>query len=106
MCDPSLTWYESVNKVLVLATTLELIELLLLFATCHSKIDGGKLDSHNLRTLLQNTREYDAMSRLRHGLSSGWQFRGYGDNSPEETGWLPVQKVPAQVHMDLLANGK
>ncbi|KAK2038792.1 family 2 glycosyl hydrolase [Colletotrichum somersetense] len=44
------------------------------------------------------------MAPLRHELSSGWTFRQQDDAS--ESPWLPVPKVPSQVHIDLLANNK
>ncbi|GKT45390.1 beta-mannosidase B [Colletotrichum spaethianum] len=44
------------------------------------------------------------MPLLRHELSSGWTFRQQDDAS--ENPWLPVPKVPSQVHVDLLANNK
>ncbi|KAI1426373.1 family 2 glycosyl hydrolase [Xylaria sp. FL1777] len=46
------------------------------------------------------------MARSRHELSDGWQFREADDGSSNENPWLPVQSVPTQVHMDLLANKK
>ncbi|KAI3327859.1 glycoside hydrolase family 2 protein [Xylariaceae sp. AK1471] len=46
------------------------------------------------------------MARLRHDLSYGWQFQEDDDSSSRENPWLPVQNVPTQVHMDLLANNK
>ncbi|KAI0549491.1 family 2 glycosyl hydrolase [Xylaria curta] len=46
------------------------------------------------------------MARSRHDLSHGWQFREYNGNSSNESPWLPVQNVPTQVHVDLLANKK
>ncbi|KAI1501848.1 family 2 glycosyl hydrolase [Biscogniauxia marginata] len=42
------------------------------------------------------------MARSRHGLSHGWSFRQSDDESNDA--WLPVPKVPSQVHIDLLAN--
>ncbi|KAK1585544.1 family 2 glycosyl hydrolase [Colletotrichum navitas] len=44
------------------------------------------------------------MALLRHELSSGWSFKQQDDAS--EHPWLPVPKVPSQVHVDLLANNK
>ncbi|KAL7623756.1 hypothetical protein AAE478_005309 [Parahypoxylon ruwenzoriense] len=44
------------------------------------------------------------MARTRYDLDQGWTFRQH-DNSSSDS-WLPVQKVPSQVHMDLLANNK
>ncbi|KAI0512873.1 family 2 glycosyl hydrolase [Xylaria bambusicola] len=46
------------------------------------------------------------MARSRHDLSHGWQFRETPGPSSSENPWLPVQVVPTQVHMDLLANKK
>ncbi|KAJ3580342.1 hypothetical protein NPX13_g220 [Xylaria arbuscula] len=46
------------------------------------------------------------MARSRHALSSGWQFRETVGNSSSDAPWLPVQAVPTQVHMDLLANNE
>ncbi|KAI0401166.1 family 2 glycosyl hydrolase [Xylaria palmicola] len=45
------------------------------------------------------------MARSRHDLSHGWQFREDDGTSPGHP-WLPVPRVPSQVHMDLLANSK
>ncbi|KAH7361879.1 beta-mannosidase [Plectosphaerella cucumerina] len=44
------------------------------------------------------------MLRSRVDLQTGWTFRQRDDESPEA--WLPVLKVPSQVHVDLLANKK
>ncbi|KAK6221765.1 glycosyl hydrolase family 2 [Colletotrichum tabaci] len=44
------------------------------------------------------------MALLRHELSSGWTFKQEDDTS--ENPWLPVPKIPSQVHVDLLANDK
>ncbi|KAI5862460.1 glycoside hydrolase family 2 protein [Durotheca rogersii] len=44
------------------------------------------------------------MARTRHPLDRGWTFRLDDDASADS--WLPVQKVPSQVHLDLLANNK
>lgn len=41
------------------------------------------------------------MAPTRYDLSTGWTLKETGDIS--ET-WLPVEKVPSQVHIDLLAN--
>jgi beta-mannosidase len=41
------------------------------------------------------------MARHSIQLDKGWTFRQHQGSSPE---WLPVEKVPTQVHMDLLAN--
>ncbi len=46
------------------------------------------------------------MTCSRHDLSHGWQFREANDSSSNENPWLPVQSVPTQVHIDLLANKK
>lgn len=43
------------------------------------------------------------MSRQSTQLVSGWTFRQHQGPSTE---WLPVDKVPTQVHTDLLANKK
>lgn len=43
------------------------------------------------------------MSRQSTQLVSGWTFRQHQGPSTE---WLPVEKVPTQVHTDLLANKK
>jgi beta-mannosidase len=43
------------------------------------------------------------MALSRTQLSSGWRFKQQ-DWPAEE--WLPVAKVPSQVHMDLVANKK
>ncbi|OTB01143.1 glycoside hydrolase family 2 protein [Hypoxylon sp. CI-4A] len=43
------------------------------------------------------------MSLIRYALDHGWLFR-QGDEDLSVDGWLPVQKVPTQVHIDLLAN--
>ncbi|XXG97371.1 hypothetical protein Hte_003670 [Hypoxylon texense] len=44
------------------------------------------------------------MALARYGLGHGWTFRQSENSSSED--WLPVQKVPSQVHMDLIANKK
>ncbi|KAI0007242.1 glycoside hydrolase family 2 protein [Xylariaceae sp. FL0662B] len=44
------------------------------------------------------------MASARHLLGHGWSFRQSDDDSADA--WLPVQRVPSQVHMDLLANDK
>ncbi|KAI5925875.1 family 2 glycosyl hydrolase [Camillea tinctor] len=44
------------------------------------------------------------MARFKQILSDGWTFRQTDDDSADA--WLPVPKVPSQVHMDLLANQK
>ncbi|KAI0422464.1 family 2 glycosyl hydrolase [Xylaria grammica] len=46
------------------------------------------------------------MTRTRHDLRHGWKFREDSGGSLIETPWLPVQNVPTQVHMDLLANNE
>ncbi|KAJ8131373.1 hypothetical protein O1611_g2249 [Lasiodiplodia mahajangana] len=46
------------------------------------------------------------MARSRHDLNRGWQFREDDGSSSNGNPWLPVQSVPTQVHMDLLANKK
>ncbi|KAI8634287.1 glycoside hydrolase family 2 protein [Xylariaceae sp. FL1651] len=46
------------------------------------------------------------MARSRHNLSHGWQFREHNGSSSHGDAWLPVQKVPTQVHMDLLSNNR
>jgi beta-mannosidase len=37
-------------------------------------------------------------------LSTGWTFKQADDSSADA--WLPVQKVPTNVHLDLLDNKK
>ncbi|KAL0930557.1 glycosyl hydrolase family 2 [Colletotrichum truncatum] len=44
------------------------------------------------------------MALLRHEINSGWSFKQKDDES--ENPWLPVAKVPSEVHVDLLANKK
>ncbi|KAH6670314.1 beta-mannosidase [Plectosphaerella plurivora] len=44
------------------------------------------------------------MLRSRVNLSTGWSFKQRDDESPEA--WLPVVKVPSQVHIDLLSHKK
>ena len=41
-------------------------------------------------------------------LSDNWQFRQADDDEQDSTGsaWMPVARVPTNVHLDLLANGK
>ncbi|KAI1179535.1 glycoside hydrolase family 2 protein [Nemania sp. FL0916] len=46
------------------------------------------------------------MACSRHDLSHGWQCREDNDSPLSENPWLPVQKVPTQIHLDLLANKK
>ncbi|KAI1370328.1 glycoside hydrolase family 2 protein [Hypoxylon crocopeplum] len=43
------------------------------------------------------------MALTRHNLDNEWTFQ-QSDGSDDD--WLPVQSVPSQVHMDLLANDK
>ncbi|KAI1340065.1 family 2 glycosyl hydrolase [Xylariaceae sp. FL0016] len=44
------------------------------------------------------------MARSRHDLTKGWTFR-QNDNTADDA-WLPVENVPSQVHVDLMANKK
>ncbi|KAK7753810.1 hypothetical protein SLS62_004176 [Diatrype stigma] len=44
------------------------------------------------------------MTSFKHPLSSGWEFRQADDDSADA--WMPVRKVPTEVHLDLLANKK
>jgi beta-mannosidase len=44
------------------------------------------------------------MQRSQVNLRTGWSMRDADDNAPEA--WLPVEKVPSSVHVDLLANNK
>jgi beta-mannosidase len=44
------------------------------------------------------------MRRSRTSLRTGWLLRDADNNTPEA--WLPVEKAPSSVHVDLLANGK
>jgi hypothetical protein len=37
-------------------------------------------------------------------LSEGWMFKQTDDTS--EDAWMPVKKVPTNVHLDLMDNGK
>jgi hypothetical protein len=37
-------------------------------------------------------------------LSEGWSFKQSDDTSKEA--WMPVKKVPTNVHLDLIDNGK
>lgn len=45
-------------------------------------------------------------------LRKNWLFRQAGDNehddldSDSDSAWMPVARVPTNVHLDLLANGK
>ncbi|KAI2779269.1 glycoside hydrolase family 2 protein [Daldinia loculata] len=43
------------------------------------------------------------MAPTKHILDQGWTFQQSNSSSDD---WLPVQKVPSQVHIDLLANNK
>ncbi|KAH6700937.1 beta-mannosidase [Verticillium dahliae] len=43
-----------------------------------------------------------SMLRSRQNLRSGWSFKQHDDDDPGA--WLPVETVPSQVHIDLLAN--
>ncbi|KAF3071314.1 Beta-mannosidase B [Daldinia childiae] len=43
------------------------------------------------------------MASTKHILDQGWTFQQSNISSDD---WLPVQKVPSQVHIDLLANNK
>jgi hypothetical protein len=38
-----------------------------------------------------------------HHLSHGWSFKQAGES---ENAWLAVDKVPTNVHLDLIAHGK
>jgi beta-mannosidase len=37
-------------------------------------------------------------------LSEGWAFKQTGDTTKDA--WMPVKKVPTNVHLDLMDNGK
>lgn len=39
-----------------------------------------------------------------HELTDGWTFKQADDTS--EDAWLPVKKVPTNVHLDLIDNAK
>lgn len=41
------------------------------------------------------------MAHTRVELSSGWEFKQQDDKD-----WLPVRRVPSEVHVDLLAHKK
>jgi beta-mannosidase len=41
--------------------------------------------------------------RSKQELKTGWQLKQQDDPKEE---WLPVKKIPSQVHVDLLANEK
>ncbi|GKT61540.1 glycoside hydrolase family 2 protein [Colletotrichum tofieldiae] len=45
------------------------------------------------------------MALLRRELSRGWSFKQQDDDALDNP-WLPVPKIPSQVHVDLLANNK
>jgi hypothetical protein len=45
------------------------------------------------------------MQKQSQELSTGWFMKEHG--AEEDTGpWLPVRRVPSEVHLDLLANKK
>lgn len=44
------------------------------------------------------------MQKLTQELSTGWVMKEHGGSTISS--WLPVKKVPSQVHIDLLANKK
>ncbi|RYP09821.1 hypothetical protein DL764_001075 [Monosporascus ibericus] len=44
------------------------------------------------------------MAFSKHPLDSGWEFRQKDDDSANS--WLPARRIPSEVHLDLLANGK
>ena len=48
------------------------------------------------------------MSLKRIYLTKNWHFRlaGERDDDKDILGWMPVARVPTNVHLDLLANGK
>ncbi len=37
-------------------------------------------------------------------LATGWEFKATDDTAPGA--WLPVEKVPSVVHLDLMKNDK
>lgn len=39
-----------------------------------------------------------------HRLTDGWSFRQTDDTAGDA--WLPVKRVPTNVHLDLIDNGK
>lgn len=39
-----------------------------------------------------------------HDLTEGWSFKQGDDDS--ENAWLPVKKVPTNVHLDLIEHAK
>jgi beta-mannosidase len=39
-----------------------------------------------------------------HHLTDGWTFKQADDDAQDA--WLPVAKVPTNVHLDLIDNGK
>lgn len=45
-----------------------------------------------------------AKAMTTHNLTSGWTFKQADDTS--DTAWLPVQRVPTNVHLDLIDNGR
>ncbi|KAI1330618.1 glycoside hydrolase family 2 protein [Xylariaceae sp. FL0255] len=44
------------------------------------------------------------MSYTRYHLCDGWQFRE--DDETDSNDWMPVKRVPTEVHLDLIANEK
>lgn len=46
----------------------------------------------------------DIMQKSMRELKTGWSLKQAGDVSNEC--WIPVKKVPSQVHIDLIANKK
>lgn len=44
------------------------------------------------------------MQKSTRELKTGWSMKQAGDNTNEC--WIPVEKVPSQVHIDLIANKK
>ncbi|KAF2461876.1 glycoside hydrolase superfamily [Lineolata rhizophorae] len=45
-----------------------------------------------------------AVPHVSHELGTGWSFRRIDDGTDNE--WMPVKKVPTNVHLDLMDNGK
>jgi len=45
-----------------------------------------------------------AQSFSYHQLSEGWSFKQADDKT--EDAWMPVKKVPTNVHLDLMEAGK
>lgn len=41
-----------------------------------------------------------------HMLDSDWQLRQYDENDQDEHPWLPVEKVPSEVHEELMRHCK